>query len=98
MEKPITVSFGYTQFLAAATTTAFSLPLPNVQNNGPKPTFAVIQAETQGLRYRDDGADPTTSVGMLIPAGSTLYYYGLLSKLRLINATAGAIANVTLYA
>ena len=96
--KPITTCFGYQQVAAANTVAAFSLTIPGMSTNGPKPTTALIQAETQGLRWRDDGTDPTTSVGMLIPAGQTLEYAGPLTKLRLINATAGAIANISYYA
>lgn len=98
MDKPVTTCFGFQQVNAAGTAAAFSLTVPGVANNGPTPRWALIQAETQGLRWRDDGTDPTTSVGMLIPAGQTLEYYGPLSRLRLINATAGAVANVTYYA
>lgn len=98
MMKPITKAFGYQQVAAGGTTAAFSLTLPGAANNGPLPSFALIQAETQALRWRDDGVDPTTSVGMLIPAGSTLEYFGPLAKLRLVNATAGAVANISYYA
>lgn len=98
MENRITTPLGYQQVNAAGTAAAFSLSLPGATNNGATPRFAVIQAETQGLRYRDDGTDPTTAVGMLIPAGDSIEYFGPLSKLRLINATAGAIANVSYYA
>lgn len=91
----ITDCLGYTQVLAAATTTAFNLTIPV---GGLKPTMVRLQAETQALRYRDDGTDPTASVGMLIPVGAALEYTGDLNNLRLINAVAGAICNYSLYA
>lgn len=58
----------------------------------------MIQAETEPLRWRDDGVAPTASVGMLIDAGQTLVYTGNLSAIRLIAAEAGAIANIAYYA
>lgn len=98
MNKPITTCFGYQQVNAAGTAAVFSLTVPGVATNSARPITALIQAETQGLRWRDDGTDPTTAIGMLIPAGETLEYTGPLAKLRLINATAGAVANISYYA
>jgi len=93
----ITVCLGYQQVAAAGTVAAFNLT-PPANRQGLSPTWCLIQAETQALRYRDDGQDPTTSVGMLIPAGTTLEYTGNVLGIRLINATAGAIANISYYA
>lgn len=59
---------------------------------------AVIQAEGQALRWRDDGAAPTAGIGMVIPAGGELRYDGAdMSALRLIAAASGAIANISYY-
>lgn len=93
--KNITKCLGYTQVLAAATTTAFNLALPV---GGLRPTMVRLQAETQALRYRDDGVAPTASVGMLLPVGASFDYDGDLNNLQLINATAGAICNYSFYA
>lgn len=59
---------------------------------------AIIQAEDQAVRWRDDGVAPTDSVGMLIPAGSELVYDGAMSSIRFIEAAAGATLNVSFYA
>lgn len=60
---------------------------------------AIIQAEAQAIRWRDDGTAPTATVGMLIPAGGELRYDGAdMSAFRMIQVTAGAIANVAYYA
>ena len=56
-----------------------------------------LVAETQGIRIRDDGTDPTTSVGFLIPAGTCFKYVGDASKLRIIEAAASATLNVLGY-
>lgn len=63
--------------------------------------FAVIQAETQDVRWRDDsGDDPTATVGMLLKSGTgyELYYDGDLSALKFIQVAASAKLNVSYYA
>lgn len=58
----------------------------------------LLQAETQNIRWRDDGTDPTASVGMLLVAGdSPTIWEGDYSVLRFIEATASAKLNVTFY-
>src|SRR5262252_4861460 len=60
--------------------------------------FAVITAESQSLRWRDDGTAPTASVGNLIVTGTAPFeYFGNLSGLQLIGAAGGAIANISQY-
>lgn len=93
--KNITKCIGYTQVAAASTVAAFNLTIPTTSL---RPTMARIQAEAQDLRYRDDGTDPTATVGMVIKAGTSLDYDGDLINIRLINGTAGAICNYSLYA
>lgn len=60
-------------------------------------TWALVQAEGGSVRWRDDGTDPTASVGNLLAAGDSMQYVQYLPKLKLIAATAGASANVTFY-
>ncbi|WP_186126361.1 hypothetical protein [Burkholderia gladioli] len=81
---------GYQQ--VTSTGTAFALAPPAGSR------IALIQAEAQALRWRDDGTAPTTTVGMLLNAPNSVEYDGNLSALRFIAATAGAILNVTYYA
>ncbi len=59
--------------------------------------IALIQAEAQTIRWRDDGTAPTPTVGMNLPVGPTLEYDGDLTAIRFIAATAGAILNVAFY-
>jgi hypothetical protein len=59
--------------------------------------LAVIQAETQNVRYRDDLTNPTAAIGMLILTTAPLIYDGSLEDIRFIAAAAGAVLNVTLY-
>jgi hypothetical protein len=60
--------------------------------------MAIIQAEAQSIRWRDDGVPPTASVGMLLAAGQTFQYTTPDFRLiQFIQATAGAILNVAFY-
>ena len=59
--------------------------------------WALIQAVGQNVRWRDDGTDPTASVGMILYAGQTLPYYGDIKKIRLIETAASAEVNVVVY-
>lgn len=59
--------------------------------------FALIQAESQIVRWRDDGVDPSATVGMTIAAAATLAYSGDLTAIRFIEATASAKLNVVFY-
>jgi hypothetical protein len=55
-----------------------------------------VQAETQNVRMRTDGTAPTSSVGEILYSGDPpTEYFGDLSKVRFIEATASAKLNVT---
>jgi hypothetical protein len=89
--KSTTVCLGYTQIT----------PLSSATGLGTIPqgaTMALIVAETQGVRWRDDGTDPTASVGMPIAAGAYLNYDGDLKRIKFIEQTASAKLNVSYYA
>ena len=58
---------------------------------------AVLQAEAQNIRFRDDGPDPTAAIGQLLFASQSIVYTGELSVLKFIEATPGAILNVLYY-
>lgn len=61
-------------------------------------TYAVIDAETQNVRWRDDGVDPTASVGKrLIKDAGDLVYDGDLTTIRFIETSASAKLNVSYY-
>jgi len=60
-------------------------------------TVAVIQAEAQSIRWRDDGTDPTTSVGMPVAAGETIFFTGSLSGFSAIEVAASAKLNISYY-
>lgn len=61
------------------------------------PNLAIFVAETQNIRWRDDGTDPTATVGMPVSAGSYFSYDGDLRKIKFIGQAGQAIVNVALY-
>ena len=59
---------------------------------------ALIQAETQNVRWRDDGTDPTATVGMLLATTSDGFWYnGNLAEIEFIEVTTSAKLNVSYY-
>lgn len=83
------VPLGYQQLASPAAATALTVPTGA--------TVAVFTAEAQNIRWRDDGTNPTASVGMLLTSGSTFEYAGTLSAVKVIQATGGGILNVSYY-
>ncbi|VTO14115.1 hypothetical protein [Brevundimonas vancanneytii] len=71
---------GYEQILSAALAGAKALTVPAgaqyaiVQNNG-----------TAAVRYRDDGTNPTATVGQMLPNGQELFYEGDLTSQAMMN-------------
>ncbi len=59
--------------------------------------LALIQATDQDVRWRDDGTDPTASVGVQLRAGDDLWYTGDVSVISLIEQSSGATVNVSYY-
>jgi hypothetical protein len=57
----------------------------------------LIQAEAKDVRWRDDGTDPNSSVGMLLAAGSSMLYDGDMNAIRFIEAAASAKLNIVYY-
>ena len=88
--KSTTTCLGYQQITSLSSSTALTVPAGA--------TLALIVPETQNVRWRDDGVAPTSSVGMLVPANSSMSYDGDLKAIRFIAATSGAILNVSYYA
>lgn len=58
---------------------------------------ALIVCATQNCRWRDDGTDPTTTIGQLLVAGSMLWYRGTLANFRIIEVAASSQLNVSYY-
>jgi hypothetical protein len=62
-------------------------------------TLALIQASAKDVRWRDDGTDPSSTVGMTITAAAApLEYAGDLSAIKFIETAASAALNISYYA
>lgn len=82
---------GYQQITSLAAATALTVPAGTA--------FALIVPETQAVRWRDDGTDPTSTVGMPLAAGTELQYDAMsLTRLKFIEQTASAKLNISYYA
>lgn len=95
--KTTTVCLGYQQ-ITPNTATALTVPVTDKNGNKQQPTMAVITPEGQNVRWRDDGTDPTASVGMPIYVGTSFLYDGDLTRIKFINMVAGGKVNVSYYA
>lgn len=80
---------GYVQLTAAAATGLGTVP------DGT--TLAMIQCETQAIKWRDDGTNPTTLIGQLLPVNTTLFYSGTMSAFKMIEVAASTKVNVSFY-
>lgn len=81
---------GYEQITSMSTVKTFTVPSRNA-------TGAKVIAESQDVRWTDDGTTPTSSVGMLWKAGIEYFYDGNLNAVQAIEATASAKLNVSYY-
>lgn len=95
--KVVTSCLGYQQITSLSSSTGLTLPTTDTNGMRCTPAFALIIAETQGVRWRDDGTAPTASVGMPLAAGIPLQYDGDLSKIRFIEQSASAKLNISYY-
>jgi hypothetical protein len=96
--KAITVCIGYQQITSLGS--AKGLTVPELDKTGLKqmPTFALITPLTGAVRWRDDGVDPTATVGMPLAAGVTLQYDGNLKGIKFIDNGGTAELNISYYA
>jgi hypothetical protein len=95
--KAVTACMGYQQISALNAATGLTVPARDKQGNFKQPVFALIVAEGQSVRWRDDGSDPTAAIGMPLAVGVPLQYDGDLTNIRFIEQDAGAKLNVSYY-
>ena len=88
--KEVTTNIGFQQITPLTTAQILTVPV------GAR--IAVIHADGQVIRWRDDGTAPTATVGMRLVVGGELVYDGELTKLKIIEEATGAKANVSYYA
>lgn len=80
---------GFQQIASLSSATALTVPVGALT--------ALIQAEAQDVRWRDDGTNPTATVGITLGSGLTLPYNGDLSAIKFIETTASAKLNISYY-
>lgn len=80
---------GYQQITSLGSAVGLTVPA--------KATFAIIQTETQPVRWRDDGTAPTASVGVPLETGDEFFYTGNLSAIKFIETASAAKLNISYY-
>jgi hypothetical protein len=95
--KAITQRLGYQQITSLSSAQSLTVPVVDLQGCACKPSIALIVAETQAVRWRDDGTAPTASVGMPLAVGVALQYDGDLSKIQFIEQVGSAKLNISYY-
>lgn len=88
--KSTTQALGYQQITNLSSAVGLTVPVGA--------TRALIAPLTKDIRWRDDGINPTASVGMPVSAGAYLSYDGDLRNIKFIQTSASAEINVTFYA
>ncbi len=91
---------GYQQLTSGTLAAATAMTLPTLTGAlaGLVPGYAVIQCQGGAVRWRDDGVDPTSTVGMTIPANGELDYCGDMSKIKFILSSSSPILDISIYA
>ena len=81
---------GFETIAAPAGATGLTVPRGAVR--------ALIDVEDQGIRWRDDGNDPSTTVGMMLAVADDVFdYRGDLSAFTVIELVGGAEVNISYY-
>jgi hypothetical protein len=96
--KAITTRLGYQQITDLSAATSLTVPIVDVQGLSCKPSIAIITPEAQAVRWRDDGTNPSATVGMPLAVGVTLQYDGDLTKIKFFEQAGGAKLNISYYA
>lgn len=81
---------GYQRITSLSASTALTWPA--------NARWALIVPETQAVRWREDGTDPTATIGMPLSVAQYFEYTGTRSALRFIEQTAGAVLHASYYA
>lgn len=95
--QPVT---GGTQAIAATSSTAVSITISAASAASatqPYPNYVVFIAETNDIRWRDDGTAPTATSGMYLPKNTYFFYDGPPQNLKFITTAGSATIDVALY-
>ncbi len=81
---------GYQQITSLAAAAPLTVPAGT--------SYILFKPNAQAVRFRDDGVNPTASIGYPVAAGSEYVYTGASpGALRFIETTAGATLDVLYY-
>jgi hypothetical protein len=80
---------GYQRIAAFSTLQSLTIP--------PNGRWAIIIPSTNAVRYRDDGTNPTATVGMPIAVGQPLEYSGDLTTFKVIPQSGSATLDIVYY-
>ena len=83
---------GFQQITSLSTSTSFTVPTAILGSD-----FAYVTCEGQAVRWRDDGTDPTASIGHRLAVNGVLEYDGPLTEIEFIEEASGAILNISYY-
>jgi hypothetical protein len=95
--KAVTTCMGYQQITTLSSVANLTVPQTTLNGLNAKPVFALIVAEGQAVRWRDDKIAPTASVGMPLAVGIPLQYDGDLTNIKFIEQVSGATLNISYY-
>ncbi len=85
-DKPL----GYQQIVGLAAATALTPPAGTV--------ICIITPETQAVRWRDDGVDPTAAIGYPLAVGIELECtIQVMTAIKFIQQVASATLNISYY-
>lgn len=83
-------ALGYQQITSLAAAQALTVPAGT--------SLALIVPQAQAVRWRDDGTDPTATVGQPLAVGAELRYdSSSISRFKVIEQAASAALNITYY-
>lgn len=91
--------------LSATTGSAVSLTLPGSANTRIKPTHCIIQVNDNSIRWTAFATAPTSTIGVLVAAGSniefmdgTLNYANIIERFQAIGISGTASLNIAFFA
>ena len=89
MSRRFNDALGYEQIDDLSSAVGLTVP--------PGATVCLIGAKDQAVRWRDDGTDPSATVGMPLAVDTEFLYGGDLSAIKFFEAAAGAELNISYY-
>ncbi len=94
MREPTLNAKGYQQITNLSSAVGLTVPGAGSLRG----RLVLLIAEGQTVRWRDDGTNPTATVGMPLEVGQPFFYSGDPGAIKFIEAAAGAKLNVSYYA